>query len=113
MSYPPEPPAPGPQGQPQPVYVQPVVIAAGPPTSAWAVTSLIFGIIGVLGGWCFVGLPCIVAVIAGHFALKDTRHGARSGRGQAVAGLILGYPFAIIWILGAVFGGIGAVTPTS
>jgi len=31
----------------------------------------VFGIIGVLGGWCMFGVPCLIAVITGHAALKE------------------------------------------
>jgi hypothetical protein len=57
----------------------------------------VFGIIGVLGGWRMFGVPCLIAVVTGHAALKETRTGQRGGHGMAVAGLILGYPFAL-WI---------------
>jgi hypothetical protein len=79
------------------------------PTSGYATASLVFGIIGVLGGWCMFGVPCLIAVVTGHAALKETRTGQRGGHGMAVAGLILGYPFAVLWILVAILGGSGAV----
>ncbi|MFF5208924.1 DUF4190 domain-containing protein [Streptosporangium sp. NPDC000396] len=65
-----------------------------PPTSGVAVTSLIFGIIGIFGSWCLFGIPSIVAIVLGHVATKKTKRGIRSGHGLAVAGLILGY-FAV------------------
>ena len=88
-----------------------------PLTSGLATASLVLGILGLLGGWCLFGLPCVLAVILGHLALRETRDGTRSGHGMAVAGLILGYvfvgPMAIFTIL-MFFGGVlGAVTPTS
>lgn len=61
------------------------------PTSGLATASMVMGLIGVLGGWCFFGLPCAVAVLLGHMALRETKTGERGGHGQAVAGLILGY----------------------
>jgi uncharacterized protein DUF4190 len=73
---------------------------SAPPTSGYARASLVFGIIGVLGGWGLFGVPCLIAVVTGHAALKDTRTGRRGGHGMAVAGLILGYPFAMLSILG-------------
>lgn len=78
--------APAPYGQQQ----YPVVVA-GPPTSGWAVTSLVFGILGVLGGFCLFGIPCVIAVICGHAGLRDTNGGVKGGRGMAQAGLVLGY----------------------
>jgi hypothetical protein len=74
-------------------------------TSGYATASLVFGIIGALGGWCMFGVPCLIAVVTGHAALKETRTGKRGGHGMAVAGLILGYPFAVLWILVAILGG--------
>jgi hypothetical protein len=65
----------------------------------------VFGVIGVLGGWCTFAVPCLIAVVTGHAALKETRTGRRGGHGMAVAGLILGYPFAVLWILVAILGG--------
>lgn len=109
---PPYPPQPPPGGQP-PMYVQPVMIAAGPSTSGWATAALVLGIIGALGGWCVLGIPCFIAVYAGHVGLKATEHGARGGRGQAVAGLILGYPFAALWAGTGILGIVGNITPFS
>lgn len=85
------------QQQPWP-HVVPVVVAP-PPTSGLAVASLISGIVGVLGGWCVFGLPCIVAVVLGHLATPATKRGERGGHGMAVAGLILGYVFVLPWIV--------------
>lgn len=73
----------------------------------WAVVSLVVGILGALGGWCLLGIPCIVAVLAGHFALGETRDGTMGGRGMAVAGLILGYVFGVPWALLGFFGILG------
>lgn len=61
------------------------------PTSGLATTSMIMGIGSFLGGFVFLGIPCLVAIIAGHMALKETKYGLKSGHGQAVAGLWLGY----------------------
>jgi hypothetical protein len=93
------------------------VVAPNVPTSGWATAALVLGILGVLGGWCLLGLPCLVAVVAGHVGLNDTKDGAKGGRGLAVAGLVLGYVFVVPWALFFLFGGLGAamtaVTPTA
>ncbi|MEU1844146.1 DUF4190 domain-containing protein [Micromonospora sediminicola] len=85
-------------------------------TSGMATASLVLGILGVLGGWCLFGLPCLLAVVLGHLALRETRDGARSGHGMAVAGLVLGYVFVgpmILFTLMVFFGGVlTAATPT-
>ncbi|MFE9206830.1 DUF4190 domain-containing protein [Micromonospora sp. NPDC007230] len=98
-----------------PPVVRPVAVHP-PLTSGIATASLVLGILGVLGGWCLFGLPCILAVILGHVAMRDTRDGTRSGHGMAVAGLVLGYVFVgpmIIFTVMAFFGSVlGAATPT-
>ena len=123
----PYPPAYGPFGAYPPVSAGPYQpggylpavqrIAVQPPlTSGMATASLVLGILGVLGGWCLFGLPCILAVILGHLALRETRDGTRSGYGMAVAGLVLGYVFVgpmIAFTVMAFFGSVvGAATPT-
>ncbi|MEW2329448.1 DUF4190 domain-containing protein [Micromonospora chersina] len=85
-------------------------------TSGMATASLVLGILGVLGGWCLFGLPCVLAVILGHLALRETRDGMRSGHGMAVAGLVLGYVFVgpmILFTVMVFFGSVlSAATPT-
>lgn len=93
-----------PQGPlPPQMYVTP------PPTSGTATAAMIMGVIGVLGGWCMFGLPCFIAVLLGHAAMKETKTGARGGHGMAVAGLILGYPFAVMWAILGITGIGGAI----
>lgn len=79
-----------------PLYTPPTAVVAYPPvanarpTSGLAITSLIFGILGLTS--CFL-VPGIVAVICGHIAMgrTDPLTGDLGGRGLAVAGLVLGY----------------------
>lgn len=79
---------------PQHYYPQPLVVSVQtPPTSGSAVASMIAGIFGALGGFCLLGVPCIIAVFLGHVALHETKDGEKGGRGMAYAGLILGYLF--------------------
>ncbi|MEV4544753.1 DUF4190 domain-containing protein [Micromonospora echinaurantiaca] len=90
--------------------------AVQPPlTSGLATASMVLGILGVLGGWCLFGLPCILAVVLGHLALRETRDGTRSGHGMAVAGLVMGYVFVgpmIAFTIMVFFGSaMGAVAP--
>ncbi|MFG1867471.1 DUF4190 domain-containing protein [Micromonospora arborensis] len=87
----------------------PVVVAA-PPTSGLAVASLIAGLVGVLGGWCLFGVPCIAAVILGHMATAATKRGERGGHGIAIAGLILGYIFVIPGVVLTALFGLGLLT---
>jgi hypothetical protein len=96
----------------QPVYVQTT------PTSGYATASMVFGIIGLLGGWCAFGIPCLIAVVLGHMALSETKNGRKGGHGMAVAGLILGYLvvipaiiLAIMFFGAAVVDQVGGATP--
>jgi hypothetical protein len=62
------------------------------------------------------GLPCIAAVIVGHVALAETKDDAKTGRGMAVAGLVLGYVAlapAIIFFLWLIAGAGLAFLPGS
>ncbi|MBO3751500.1 DUF4190 domain-containing protein [Streptosporangiaceae bacterium NEAU-GS5] len=93
------------QPAPQPVYVQ------APQTSGLATASLVLGIIGILGGWCVFGIPCLMAIILGHLGLNDTKDGRRAGRGSAVAGLVLGYLFIVPAVLITFWAVLGNLLP--
>jgi uncharacterized protein DUF4190/uncharacterized protein DUF1707 len=83
---------------------------AGPPvfvgptrrTNGLAIASLVTG---VLWMWWF---GSVVAVVLGHVALKqiNASGGRQSGRGMAIAGLVLGYLGIIVAALALVFGAI-------
>ena len=109
-----QPPYPPPYG-----YAVPIPIAYVParPSSGLAVWALVMGLVGMFFGWCLLGLPCIAAVVLGHAALADTKSGEKSGRGQAAAGLALGYlalaPALILFfmvVLGGLVGGAESAT---
>lgn len=70
-------------------------------TSSWAVASLVLGIAGLLLLAAHLGFLALLAVIAGHAAVRDTRGGIRSGRGLAVVGLVLGYITLAVVVAGA------------
>jgi prepilin-type processing-associated H-X9-DG protein len=77
--------------------IPPYVAAPGPKTSGLAITSLIFGILGVT---CLLPvLGAILAVVFGIVALNKIRksNGRSKGRGQAIAGIVLG-GFGLIMI---------------
>jgi hypothetical protein len=61
-------------------------------TSVAAVTSLVFGIVG-----CIPFISGIVAVITGLVGLKTTKNPNYTGRGMAVAGLVLGIVSLVGW----------------
>jgi Domain of unknown function (DUF4190)/Septum formation len=65
--------------------------AVKPPTSTWAVVSLVSGIVGGI----------LVSVITGVVALNKTRDGREGGRGMAIAGLVLSGMWVLILAAGA------------
>ena len=74
-------------------------IASTARTSTLAVVSLVAGILG----WSLLPLiGTVAAIITGHMARKEIRTsgGTIEGDGLALAGLILGWVSAIVWVLG-------------
>jgi uncharacterized protein DUF4190 len=86
-----------------PAYYPPMAVPVARPTSTWSVAAMALGIAGVFIGWCTLGLPFVLAIIFGHIGLNETGRGARSGKGMAVAGLILGYVGTVVTVLIAVW----------
>lgn len=82
----------------QPRYAYPV--QPQQPTSGMAVASMVLGIVGVTVGWFLLGIPAFLAIIFGHIALTEIKKGAKSGKGMAVAGLVLGYIVGSIVVIG-------------
>lgn len=90
--------------------------APKPETSALAVASLVLGIVAITIGWVIPGasaIGSILAVIFGHIALSYTdarRPDHKSGRGLAIAGLVLGYivvaliAIVVLWVVAYEFG---------
>lgn len=90
------------------------------PSSTLSVLSLVFGIMGLVFSFFFLGLlPAIGGVILGHLALKREPH----ARGMAIAGLSTGYvgiaisvlwglvivvPLVLLWVGFAAAGASGA-----
>jgi hypothetical protein len=72
------------------------------PTNGLAVAALVLGIV-----WLF-WLGSTLAIIFGHIALDQIKHNNQSGKGMAVAGLVLGYvgagTFALFVVLPLLFG---------
>lgn len=95
-----------PYGQypPQPYPQPPYVYAARPPYDGLAIASFILGLLWL--GW----LGSVLAVIFGHIALRNINRTRASGRGLAIAGLILGYIGVSTLALFILFGIIGAVS---
>jgi len=71
-----------------------------PRTSAAAVTSLIFGIV-----FCIPLVSALIAIICGIVGISATKKPGVSGRGLAIAGLVLGILGLIGWTaFGGIFG---------
>ena len=111
--------------QPQPAYVRPMQAApmnVGPtspfapqapvmgysgapiPTSGWAIASLITGI----AGFCVPAICSVFAIVAGFMGLSQVKQGRATGRGLAIAGIILGFISLLFWglvILGSLLPG--------
>jgi len=83
---------------------QQYVVAARPPYDGLAITSFILGVLWF--GW----MGSILAVILGHISLRNIRRTHASGRGLAIAGLILGYVGLSTLALFILFAIIGAVS---
>jgi hypothetical protein len=117
QSYHPAPPPPMPQpyGMVPPQGYLPFAVPVAPPSSGVSTASMVLGIIGLVASWFLFGIPSILAVILGHAGISDTKHNRRSGRGQAVAGLVLGYVVVVpgLIVTLAVFGVIGAAATGS
>ena len=73
-----------------------------PQVSNSAVASLIFGLLG-----CIPILPGAAAVILGILGIKRTNDPMFTGRGMAIAGLILGVLSLGAWTVGLVYVGTG------
>ena len=71
----------------------------GSKTSAWAIVSLISGILAWLG---VCGLGGIAAVICGHIAKNEIQKDPTSltGDGLATIGLVLGYLNILLFVMG-------------
>lgn len=109
MSYgAPPPPPPPPYGAPTP----PGGAAGSGGQSIPALISLILGVLGIVNSFCCSIIPLfpIAALALGLIGLNDVKksHGAKTGRGLAVAGTILGgvgLLISIIWIIVAIVSG--------
>lgn len=81
-------------GAPQPTaqYGSPQGHYAGLPpgaTNPWSIAALVLGLCGT----------AILAVVAGHVALSQISRTGESGRGLAIAGLVLGYLEIVLYVL--------------
>lgn len=98
-----------PEAQPQ------QFVYARTPHSSVSTASLVLALLGAVAVICGMGLfgfmsalPSVVAGGLGHQGMHETRDGAHTGRGQAVAGLMLSYGALALIFFAFV---IGAVEP--
>ena len=65
-----------------------------------AVTALVAGILSLLMCGLFAAIP---AIICGHIGIKQADRGEASGRGMAMAGMIMGYASLALTVLVILF----------
>ena len=82
---------------------QQLVIINKGQTSGFAVTSLVVGILGLLG--LHICGAFLIGILCGHLALIkiNASNGAITGRGMAIAGLILNYLPIVIMLVMLIF----------
>ena len=77
-----------------------------PKANAWAITSLVSGVLG-----CVPFVTGVVAVITGIVGLKKANDPRFGGRGLAIGGLVLGLLSVLFWtFFGSVFVGVFTAT---
>ncbi len=82
----------------------PVATTKNEPLAIWAL------VLGLLGFFCCGPFGAIPAIVCGHSALsKIGNDPGLGGRGMAITGLVLGYLWAIIFVLFLVFGGLAQI----
>ncbi len=93
----------------------PVIYLQRPPSNGMAVTSLVLGILAVLiAPWALIPLlglfavalafiPVVLSLAFGHVGLRASRRIGGTGRGSAIAGLVMGYLSAIICLMSVFF----------
>lgn len=93
-SYPP--PAPPAAGQPYMAAPSYAAYPTGPKTNTLAIVSLVASIVGVT---LFPFIGNLVGVITGHISLGQIKRTGESGRGLALAGVIVGWVGLAIMII--------------
>jgi hypothetical protein len=75
-------------------------------TNGYAIASLVLGIL-----WLF-WIGSVLAVIFGHIALNQVHRNGQSGRGLAIAGLVLGYIGLALFVVGVIGASLGVHSGT-
>ena len=102
----PPPPPPGGSFPPQPPGYQPYPAGAVMPmkqgNSGMAIASLVCSLVGIVPCFWLFQIMGLLGTIFGFVGLKQTKNGARGGRGLALAGVIIGILLlalcAAIWV---------------
>ena len=102
----PPPPPPGDSFPPQPPGYQPYPAGSAMPAkqgnSGIAIASLVCSLVGIVPCFWLFQIMGLLGTIFGFVGLKQTKNGARGGRGLALAGTIIGILLlvmsAAIWI---------------
>jgi Na+/proline symporter len=64
--------------------------------SGMAVASMVLSLVGIIPCFFALQIPGLLGVIFGFVGLKQTKDGARKGRGMAIAGLVIGIILLVI-----------------
>ncbi|MFZ4668459.1 MAG: DUF4190 domain-containing protein, partial [Microthrixaceae bacterium] len=86
----------------------PVIGGAAQQQNGLAIASLVCGILTMVLGFCcgFVGLiPGIAALVTGYLGLRKADEMGGSGKGMAIAGMVLGGIGLVISLIFAIFVG--------
>lgn len=79
------------ESQPSDELEQAATVQPAAHTSAWAIASLVLGVLSLPLLAAHLGGLALFAVLCGHAARSAIRRGQATGDGLAVAGLITGY----------------------
>ena len=75
------------------------------PQNGLGTAALILGIVGLVIGWCFYGIPSILAIIFGVLGVKKANQGLATNKSMAQWGMWLGIVgTAIGLIIGLIYG---------
>lgn len=77
------------------------------PQNGMGTAALVLGIVGLAIGWCFYGIPSILAIIFGVLGVKKANQGLATNKAMAQWGLWLGVAgTAIGLIIGLIYGAV-------
>jgi hypothetical protein len=89
--------------------------SSGAPQNGMGVAALVLGIVGFAIGWCFFGIPSILAIIFGALGIKRANQGLATNKSVAqwgmwlgIVGVALGLLFSILFGWAALLGAVGS-----